>query len=233
MDEFVERDFMNNSGSPAIYRPKKVLLILIILSFLSSPLFCEPNSPQTDPNAIIKSDTNTPSVKTAEPVKNTSFENKIIDKILVQGNIYIKKQKVLSAARSRAGQAFLTSQVQEDCKRIAGVLGVEFAYYNVEPAPDDKVILTFVVKEKIVIRKLTFTGDKKTKANKLTEKIGFQRGDYLDKLTASNGAENLTDYYKKSGYPFVKITYDDSKINEGILAYTIDTGPRVKIKKLK
>jgi len=233
MDGFVERDFMYNSSSPAIYRPMKILLIFIIISFLSHPLFCEPNSPQADANAIIKSDTNTPSAQAEPYIKNTSFENKIIDKILVKGNIYIKKQKVLSAARSRTGQAFLSPQVQEDCKRIANVLGVEFAYYNVEPAADDKVILTFVIKEKIVIRKLTFTGDKKTKESKLTEKAGFQRGDYLDKLTASNGAENLTDHYKKNGYPFVKITYDDSKISEGVLAYTIDTGPRVKIKKLK
>ncbi|MCE5340936.1 MAG: BamA/TamA family outer membrane protein [Planctomycetaceae bacterium] len=218
---------MNNSSSPAIYRPMKVLLVIFIISFISNPTLCD--SMGQAPNTIAKSNANITQPAVAQ---SSAMDNRIIDSISVMGNVYITKGKIMAAARSRAGQTFTTSQVLEDCKRIANLLGVEFAYYNVEPA-GDKVRLTFVIKEKIVIRKLVFKGDKKTKQSKLTEKIGFQRGDYLDKLTASDGAEKLTDYYKSTGFPFVKITCDDSRISEGTLEYTIDTGPKVKIKKTK
>lgn len=158
-------------------------------------------------------------------------ENLEIQSIEVKGNIYLSSEKILSATRSRVGQQFITPQAQEDCKRIANLPGVEFAYFSVEPVGGNKLKLIYVVKEKVVLRQLTFKGDPKTNSKKLTEQVGFQRGDYLDKLTASSGAEKLTDYYKKMGFPFAKITHDDSQISKGILQYTIDKGPKVKIKR--
>jgi len=217
---------MNDSSSPAMYRPIKVLLVIFIMSFLNNPTLCDSmgQAPAVNTNPNV--------VQSSAGEQAISLENKIIDSISVMGNIYITKGKIIAAARSRAGQTFTTPQAQEDCKRIANLLGVEFVYYSVEPV-GDKVKLTFVIKEKIVIRTLTFKGDKKTKERKLAEKAGFQRGDYLDKLTAADGAEKLTAHYKSTGFPFVKVTYDDSRIKDGILEYTIDTGPKVKIKKTK
>jgi outer membrane protein assembly factor BamA len=195
---------MNDSSSPAMYRPIKVLLVIFIMSFLNNPTLCDSmgQAPAVNTNPNV--------VQSSAGEQAISLENKIIDSISVMGNIYITKGKIIAAARSRAGQTFTTPQAQEDCKRIANLLGVEFVYYSVEPV-GDKVKLTFVIKEKIVIRTLTFTGDKKTKECKLAEKAGFQRGDYLDKLTAADGAEKLTDHYKSTGFPFVKVTYDDSQ----------------------
>jgi outer membrane protein insertion porin family len=254
MDGFIERDFMNNSSNPEFYRSNRVFLVLSILLFIANSGRCEPNTiTQSEPNAIILSDSkntdansnikssdvntsdvNTSSAKSTQPAvpQQPVLENKLIDTISVKGNIYITNSKILAVARSRAGQSFKSAQVQEDCRRIAGVIGVEFCYYNVEPA-GDKVHLTYVVKEKVVIHKLIFKGDPKTKDSKIAEKIGFQRGDYLDKLTAATGAEKLTEYYNKEGFPFARITFDDTQISKGILQYNIDKGPKVKIKKTK
>ncbi|MEN6386601.1 MAG: BamA/TamA family outer membrane protein [Phycisphaerales bacterium] len=243
MDGFIERDFMNSSSSPEIYRPMKILLFLSVILLFNNQLRSEPNTvPVADTNAIINPDANKPDVNipdsnaaNLQPAETTeipqqSFENRIIDKIFIEGNVYITNAKILAAARSRADQKFSTAQAQEDCKRIGALLGVAFCYYNVKPA-GEKVDLTFIIEEKTVIRQLIFKGDPKTKDSKLSEKAGFQRGDYLDKLTAVIGAEKLTEFYNSSGYPFAKITFDDSKIDEGILQFNIDKGPRVKIKK--
>ncbi len=184
---------------------------------------------QADQNSPVKSEANSPAQL---PAGSVTLENKIIDSVQAQGNVYIGEEKMLSMVRSRAGQIFNAAQAQEDVSRIATITGVEFAYYSTELV-GDKVKLIFVIKEKIVIRELTFTGNKKFDSNVLAEQLGFARGDYLDKFMAGAGAEKLTEYYRKKGYPFVKVSFDDSGIDRGRLHYIIDQGTLVKIKKVR
>ena len=165
-------------------------------------------------------------------INPAEYENKTISSIGTAGNVYIGTGKIISVIRSRAGQLFSVSQAQEDVSRIATIKGVEFAYYSIEPV-GEKVKLIFVVKEKNVIRQITFSGEKRSEDEKLIEELGFGRGDYLDKFAAKAGAEKLTEYYRKRGYPFVKVGFDDSGIEEGRLHYAIDRGQKVKIKKVR
>ncbi len=165
-------------------------------------------------------------------VNAPDYEKMTIGSVETAGNVYISREKILSMARSKAGQLFSDSQSQEDVRRIAAIKGVEFAYYSIEPL-DGKIKLIFVVKEKNVIRQIIFSGDKKYDDRKLIEQLGFDRGDYLDKFTAKAGAEKLTEYYHKTGYPLARVDFDDSGIEQGRLHYAIDCGRRVKIKKVR
>jgi outer membrane protein insertion porin family len=168
----------------------------------------------------------------AETVNPVDYQGKVIDSVQTAGNVYINNEKILSLARSKAGQIFNVAAVQEDVSRIAAISGVEFAYYSIEPV-GEKVKLIFVIKEKTVIRRITFSGIKKYEEKKLFEELGFARGDYLDKFTAKAGAEKLTKYLNKKGYPYAKVSFDDSEIEQGRLHYTIDSGQKVKIKKVR
>lgn len=159
------------------------------------------------------------------------YQGKIIDSVQTAGNVYVSDAKIISAVRSRTGQAFDMGTVQEDVGRIAAIRGIELTYFSVTPV-GEKVQLTFVVKEKNVIRRVTFSGNKKYTEKKLIEEVGFNRGDYFDKFTARAGADKLTEFYKKKGYPFVKVNPEDSQISQGVLNYNIECGQRVKIKKL-
>jgi outer membrane protein insertion porin family len=165
-------------------------------------------------------------------INPAEYENKTINSIGAAGNVYISKGTIISMIRSKAGQLFSASQAQEDVSRIATIKGVEFAYYSIEPV-GEKIKLIFVVKEQNVVRQITFSGEKRGDDEKLIEELGFGRGDYLDKFAAKAGAEKLTEYYHKRGYPFAKVDFDDSGIEEGRLHYTINCGQKVKIKKVK
>ena len=193
------------------------------------------NTPEVNTADINAADINAPEVKTAD-INTTDMgkteEKRTIDSIETAGNVYISSQKILSTARSKAGQLFNASAAQEDIGRIAAIKGVEFAYYSIEPV-DGKIKLIFVVKEKNVIREITFSGDRKYDDKKLIEQLGFSQGDYLDRFTAKAGAEKLTEYYQKRGYPFTRVGFDDSGIEQGRLHYTIDCGQKVKIKKTR
>ena len=205
---------------PNSKRLDRVYRLVGMLSFVLMLLFVFSYTTQADSNTPV------------QPPIAVTFEGRVIDSIHIQGNIYISEETILSTVRSRAGQIFNAGQAQEDVGRIATIKGIEFAYYSTELV-GEKAKLIFVVKERSVIRQITFTGNKKYDSKLLTEQLGFTVGDYLDKFAASAGAEKLAEYYKKRGYPFVKVTFDDSGLSQGKLHYIIDRGTLVKIKKVR
>ncbi|PKL51085.1 MAG: hypothetical protein CVV39_00655 [Planctomycetes bacterium HGW-Planctomycetes-1] len=190
------------------------------LSFIPVLLFVFICTTQADPNAP------------AHPPTAVTFEGRVIDSVDAQGNVFVSEEKILSMARSRAGQMFNAAQAQDDVSRIATIKGVELAYYSTELV-GEKVKLIFVIKERSVIRQVSFTGNKKFSGKVLTKQLGFTRGDYLDKFAAGAGAEKLTEYYKKKGYPFAKVSFDDSGLSQGRLHYVIEEATLVKIRKTR
>ena len=72
--------------------------------------------------------------------------------------------------------------------------------------------LTFVVVEKNLIRSIGFTGNKAYKDKKLTEKLGFKVGDYLDPVLAHTYATTILEYYRQNGFPYAEVSLDTDEI---------------------
>jgi len=171
----------------------------------------------------------------AETKETDSEMQKVaIGSILTAGNRSISNTEILSKTRSRVGELFDPATAAEDAKRIAELAGVEYSYYNTAII-DDKIKLTFVVVERNIIRSIVFVGNRKVKVKTLREKLppGLTRGDYLEPILAKSGQRSLAEFYHKKGYAFAQVTLDDKKLYNGELIYTIDEGPRVKIKSVK
>ena len=158
--------------------------------------------------------------------------NQVISAIRVEGNVSVKKQDVLAKVRTRQDEVFNATIAAEDVKRIAEVKGVEYCYYNTKSV-DGKIELTFVVVERNLIRSIGFTGNKTFKDKKLTEKLGFKVGDYLDPVLAHTYATTILEFYHQSGFPYVEVSLDTEKLSSGKLVYNIKEGPRVKIDDVK
>ncbi len=161
-----------------------------------------------------------------------SQQQKEIAEVVVTGNRILSTSTLLSKVRSRAGQVFDAATAAEDARRIAQVRGVEYCYYNTA-AVEDKIRLTFVVLEHSVAREINFSGNKSFKDKTLEKKLGIQRGDYVDAITAKTDVETLTDYYQKKGFAFARVGVDFEKLDRGQVNFTIDEGPRVKIVSIK
>lgn len=155
-----------------------------------------------------------------------------IGSIETVGNVSITRSEILTRVRSRVGELFDESVAEEDARRIAELAGAAYCYYE-KAVVDDKIRLTFVVGEKDIVRKIVFTGNRKFKAGKLQKKLDFKVGDYLDTIGAESGRRSLIEYYQKKGFLFVQITLDTGKLRRGEVVYTIDEGPRVKIRSIK
>jgi outer membrane protein insertion porin family len=158
--------------------------------------------------------------------------NRVVSAIKVEGNTSIKVPDILAKVRTRTGVVFSSAVAVEDVKRIAEIKGVEYCYYNTKPA-DGGIKLTFVVVEKNLIRSIGFKGNKEYSDKKLTEKLGFKVGDYLDPVLSHTYATTILEFYRQNGFPYAEVTLDDEKLSAGKLIYNIKEGPHVKIDAVK
>ena len=155
-----------------------------------------------------------------------------IGSIETAGNRSISSIRILSKVHSRVGQLFDPTTAAEDAKRIAELSGVEYSYYNTAIV-ENKIQLVFVVVERNIVRSIVFVGNRKYKAKTLRKKLGIKIADYLDTISTESAAKTLIEFYIKKGFAFVQVRLDGEQLPSGKLIYTIDEGPRVKIKSVK
>ncbi len=155
-----------------------------------------------------------------------------IGSIETAGNRSISSIRILSKVHSRVGQLFDPTTAAEDAKRIAELSGVEYSYYNTAIV-ENKIQLTFVVVERNIVRSIVFVGNRKYKTKTLRKKLGIRIADYLDTISVESAAKTLIEFYLKKGFAFVQVRLDSEQLPRGKLIYTIDEGPRVKIKSVK
>lgn len=84
-----------------------------------------------------------------------------------------------------------------------------------------------------LVHSINFTGNKTLKAKELKKKLNFKIGDRFDSVLIDTGRNDLSEYYRKQGFPEVKISIDASGFPQGKIKYNIDEGPRFIIKSIR
>lgn len=82
---------------------------------------------------------------------------------------------------------------------------------------------------KNIIRSIDFVNNKAFKDKALLKRVDFEVGDYLDPILADAYRRTLAEFYRKKGFPFVEVTLDSEKLEQGDVVYTFDEGQKVKI----
>ncbi|HSV26742.1 MAG TPA: POTRA domain-containing protein, partial [Sedimentisphaerales bacterium] len=152
----------------------------------------------------------------------------LIGSVSVAGNLNVTEAAILARVRSRAGDSFDPAVAAEDARRIAGVQGVRYAYYNAQ-VQDGAVNLTYVVVERLVVRGIAIDGNRRYRDATLLRRLPFKKGDHLDRLLVEAGARDIREFYIEKGHAFVEISVDAAELETGRVVYQIEEGPRVKV----
>ncbi len=80
-----------------------------------------------------------------------------------------------------------------------------------------------------IIKSIEFEGNRKFQDHVLRDRLGFELGDRLDRFLAEGGRLTISEVYRKIGYPFVKVSLDQTRLLIGHLLYRIDEGPRAEV----
>jgi len=157
---------------------------------------------------------------------------KIIKYVDVKDNKTVSSAKILSRLKTKRGELFLEEVVNEDVKRLYLMGFFSDVSVAVEEVHDG-VKVVFVVTEKPPLSSIRFVGNRVYKGKKLTTVIKSKLNEFVDERKLKEDVENMETFYKRAGYPWVKITKEieiDEEKNAATAVFVIEEGPRAVIR---
>lgn len=161
------------------------------------------------------------------------LRGRTVEAVRVTGNDQVLTATILNVIRTREGDKFDPSTVQEDYQRVFGLRQFSNVEAKVEPTATG-VIVVFEVSEQrqikeIVIRKPPSEMDDQTIRNS----IEIQKGQAIDPFRLAQARRAIADLYRAKNYPFASVDVDVDELNRtGVLAFDIVEGPQVRIRNI-
>jgi outer membrane protein insertion porin family len=148
----------------------------------------------------------------------------------------VSEQVVRANIQVRAGADYDEPIVDRDIRSLYRTGLFEFIEAKREELPDNTVNLVFEITPKFRVQAVRFEGNKAVKTHRLQREVSTKPNSALDEHTVKSDAEKLHEYYQKSGYNQVQVTYDlqrDRGTGYGVVIYKIQEGAKVRIKDIR
>jgi outer membrane protein insertion porin family len=154
----------------------------------------------------------------------------VIGDIKAEGLKNVKMSTIREQTKARKGDLYDRPDLDRDIQSLLSLgeferVGAELTLMN-KPVPDNfrkvagsdrQVVLTFTVKEKPVIRKILFEGQKKLSKGSLSDELTIKTSDPYDRFKVEEDAKKLVDKYREKGFldatvvPEVRVDAPSSK----------------------
>ena len=156
-----------------------------------------------------------------------------IARVVIRGNHRVSAHRILGQMRLREGSRYTPEAVDEDFKRIYG-LG-EFDNLVIRPERQaEGLVLVVEVTERPVLEGLEFEGNRAFEDEDLTETVGVEPGNLIDRHKVFTGVQAIERLYRDKGYYFVSVELAEGLLRRKQVArYTIAEGPRVRVRHIE
>lgn len=160
-------------------------------------------------------------------------EEEVIGKISVSGNRRIDTEAILAKVTSRVGEPFSMERIKEDLQSIYD-MGY---FYDILVDLVDTVAgkeITFIVKEKPVVKQVEVSGNKKVGREAIDEVITVKPNTILKRALLKEDVERIKALYIKKGFYLAEVSYRIDSINEDevVVTFDIEEGVKVKVKRI-
>lgn len=139
----------------------------------------------------------------------------------VRGNIQV-----------RAGDVYNQGKIDQSIRVLYGTRLFEFIEVELERLPENRTIVTFVVRPKYKVESIEFVGNKRINSRRLRREVDIQQASFLDEFRVASGAEKLREYYLKKAFSDIAITYDvirDRVRGTARIIYNVNEGQRIRV----
>lgn len=133
----------------------------------------------------------------AEPVPAAE---QIVTAILIEGTAVVKPADVSARIKTRIGASLTRDTLRDDVKAIWAMGRFEDVAVDVT-SDAGGVRVTFLVKERPVIREVRFKGAKELSDKDLRDAVPLKDGDVFDPVKLKQGEQHLLRSYREKGYP--------------------------------
>ncbi|MEF3254790.1 MAG: outer membrane protein assembly factor BamA [Deferribacterales bacterium] len=155
-----------------------------------------------------------------------------IDDVRVTGNKRVSNSKIISYL-PKTGDELDLKKIDESVKKLYNTglfldIKVDLSFQ------EDKMILTYIVKEKPFINKIYFEGNKELKEDKLKEVLKIKENSPFDKNVIEENLKEIRKKYEDNNFFNVKISYDiEERGNNSVdIVFSIEEGVESKIHKI-
>lgn len=142
---------------------------------------------------------------------------------------------ILANLRTKVGEPFTQTQSDDDVRSLYATGLFSNVRIFQERLDDGGVKVVVLVQGKSKLKDVLFEGNKKFKGDKLRKEVKLKNGDTVSEKQIAEGAKAITEFYEKSGYQQVKVSYEanpDELTGETIVKYIVNEGDRIKIEKV-
>ena len=201
---------MNNLKTSAARRCMGIISVAALLCFLAfaqAPLFAQ---------------------------EQQAKDTKQVTNIAVKGNINVSTLTILSKVKSRPGVVFSQAIVNDDIQRL---YSTGFFIDVTVDISDFKggVGVTFIVKERPILKKIEITGNKKIRTEALMKSVKSKTGEILDRKRLKDDTDEIKKLYEKKGFSLAKIDAEvdvDKDTNHAAVKIVITEGKRLRVGKI-
>jgi len=130
-----------------------------------------------------------------------------IKEVRIQGNKNVSTQKILLLLKSRPQTKYDKELLKDDIRRL-GETGYFSDISYTEEEKGGEIFITINLKEKPVIEKITFNGNRKIKTKHLKKYIGIGKGEIFNEVKLMDGINEIKKTYEEKGFLWANITYE-------------------------
>ena len=169
----------------------------------------------------------------------------VIGDIKADGLKNTKLSTIRGAIKARKGDLYDRPDLDKDIQALLGLglferVGAEISllekavpeHFRKAAGADKQVLLTFVVKEKPVIHKITFEGNKKLSRGVLSDLLSLKNKDPLDRVKLDEDKEKLVAKYREKGFLDGAVSYEvksDTTAQTADVIFKVSEGPKSRI----
>ena len=172
--------------------------------------------------------------QTTRPVSVTpGLDGRIIEDVLILGNIQVPTSVIRNVIRSQKGDKYDPATVQRDYQRMFELKKFKSVEAKVEPTTSGGVNVVFEVAEQSLIKKITWHGNVRVATSDLQSATDIKVGQAFDSFRVALAKQAIVDTYREKNFPFAHVDVPIDPLTErGELIYNVVEGPQVRIRKI-
>jgi len=192
--------------------------MLVVAVSLLLPACCRAQAPVQD------------SALTEQSPEVSEEAGRIVYDVRIEGNETIPEAVILQKIQSQPQRPVTERQLREDKRSLLNTRWFFDVQERIDETPNGYV-LVFEVKERPIVQRVQYIGNKKVKLKHLEAWTGLKAGSAFDYVANQEAVRRIEQEYKDKGYYFVEVKLlKGGKPGDREVVFKITEGPKVQVK---
>ncbi|MBI5286915.1 MAG: outer membrane protein assembly factor BamA, partial [Deltaproteobacteria bacterium] len=156
-----------------------------------------------------------------------------IGKVTISGNRRVDREAITARIKTKTGDPYTPEGIREDIKAIYDMGYFDDVVVDMRDTAAGKEV-TFIVRERPIIRQVNITGNKEVALEKIQEAVTVKANTTLSRTLLRDDVERIKALYAREGFYLARVE-PRVEVKEGIEAtvdFQIEEGEKVKVKRI-